>query len=389
MKLGRILIALLIALLSGALYQLPWFYNLELTALDLWFQIRGPLTPPKDVVLIAMDEASYDELGLSMNKAWPRSVHADLLDRLAKAKARKVVFDVVFLGPSDDLNADNKLASSFAKVPTAIGVDAGLAPGNEEIEEVYLPYKPFAEAVSELALVGRPEDKGYIRRFKYKRSNLTEGYRSLAEAGAELPSTADKPDANDFVNHYGPAGTIRTYSYADVLAPDFLPDSEFEDKVIYVGLILRTELGPAQKDSFLTPYQSKGRTFGVEIHAASAANLMATSWISRYSWFDETIGISGITFILSLLLLYTSPGLGLVCLLIATGAWITASYYSFLSHQFIPGASLFTVFAPLTYLLSTTVSYLTARKKQNILNKLSHTTSVQRWRRKLLRTLMP
>lgn len=55
-----------------------------------------PISP--QLVLVTVDEASLDALG---RWPWPRSYHARLIERLARAGARVIVFDVAFPYPSD------------------------------------------------------------------------------------------------------------------------------------------------------------------------------------------------------------------------------------------------------------------------------------------------
>ena len=47
--------------------------------------------------------------------AWPRSVHAELLDRLAAAGARSVLLDVIFSEPSSNPDSDRQLARSLCR----------------------------------------------------------------------------------------------------------------------------------------------------------------------------------------------------------------------------------------------------------------------------------
>src|SRR5574337_230838 len=80
------------------LANLPLFPLLELKASDLLFRLRGSLAPPKEIVVIAIDEPSFAEI--SRQWPWPRSLHARLIDQLKKAKARVIGFDILFAEPS-------------------------------------------------------------------------------------------------------------------------------------------------------------------------------------------------------------------------------------------------------------------------------------------------
>src|SRR2546423_2445612 len=59
------------------------------------FQLRGPKSPPPDVMIVAIDRASADELGLPA-PPWPRGYHAKLVNSLAQRGAKAILFDVVF-----------------------------------------------------------------------------------------------------------------------------------------------------------------------------------------------------------------------------------------------------------------------------------------------------
>ncbi|MCB0355135.1 MAG: adenylate/guanylate cyclase domain-containing protein [Bdellovibrionales bacterium] len=365
----KALLALCIALFAAGahlfFYPTAWVQRLEMLALDLWFNVRGTQATPGNVLLIAMDESSYAELGLSMNKAWPRAVHAKLLERLAAAGVSQVVFDVAFIGPSADPAGDDALTYSLSLLPSAIGVDDGTVPGQPGVVKVFLPYEPFQESVSTLALVGLPLDSGQARRFKTARSELTESFPTLAEAGAGFTAPyRDGPSQRDLIWFYGPSGTIPTYPYYQALDPQQLPDEALRGKVVYVGLALRTDIGPAQKDAFLTSFWTRGTTFGVEIHATAAENLLNHTWIKRKSETEEQwyLGLAAFGFagIFSLL----PPTLSAAALGFALLSWAIIAFSAFQSHLFVPGLFLVSIVLPVVYLVATLFYYFITVRKQ-------------------------
>ncbi|RMG40714.1 MAG: adenylate/guanylate cyclase domain-containing protein [Candidatus Dadabacteria bacterium] len=365
MKKAALLIPLLIAavILHAAVFLSPWGERLEMQAVDFWFNLRGPLKPPGDIVLVALDEDSYEELGVPMNQAWPRSLHARLLKRLARAGAKRAVFDVLFLGQSEDSGADSELAQALSGLPSVIGADLGTTVGEHKVQELFLPYEPFRAAVSQVAIVGLPEDYGVVRRFNTAMAGPAKGYPSLAEAAAGYSGM--RPEGlgpRDFINYYGPRGTIETYSYYEALDPDILPDSAFKDKIVFIGIALRTGLGPDQKDSFLTPFNSAGRTFGVEIHATAAGNLLQHNWIKRFSAGFELLYLSGLLIVLGALIFLIRPVFSWTVLLFGSVVWAAVTYNLFLRGLYLPGALLFTVFLPLLFLASTLYYYFVVLK---------------------------
>src|SRR5688572_6427152 len=75
-----------------------WREPFELRALNGAFLVRGPREPETPIVIIAIDESSFDELDLTW--PWPRQLHGQLLDFLRGAGAAVVGMDVLFSEPS-------------------------------------------------------------------------------------------------------------------------------------------------------------------------------------------------------------------------------------------------------------------------------------------------
>ena len=122
---SRLIKAILFGLIIGILGLLAGFSETisrldEDSGLGLLFKLRGQRTPPSDVVVVSIDKASSDQLGLPNNPdKWPRSVHARLVPILAKAGAAVTAFDVHFIearDPSDDA----KFAEAIAKAGNVV-----------------------------------------------------------------------------------------------------------------------------------------------------------------------------------------------------------------------------------------------------------------------------
>lgn len=76
--------------------------GLSLSAQDALMRARGPLSPPPDVVIVAIDEASLKQFG---RFPWGRSLLARALDQLATAQPKAVALTVLFSDattPGDD-----------------------------------------------------------------------------------------------------------------------------------------------------------------------------------------------------------------------------------------------------------------------------------------------
>ncbi|MEA3278299.1 MAG: CHASE2 domain-containing protein [Pseudomonadota bacterium] len=153
-------------LISATPFGQGWEEDLGLTSL---FRLRGPIEPPHDVVVISIDRASSDHLGLPNNpRKWPRDLHARLLDRLKEAGASVVAFDMMFQDPRDPARdrafgeavrrAGNVILFELLTreiVPTGTGGASG--PGEAIIEQRVPPIPALADAALGLAPFALPK----------------------------------------------------------------------------------------------------------------------------------------------------------------------------------------------------------------------------------------
>jgi adenylate cyclase len=118
MKKSR-LIAIAISSTIGILVLLFWwaglFYELENRSLDFNFRLRGKVPVSRDVSIIAFDERSFKELG---RWPWPREVHAKVIEKLTRAGAKAIAFDMLLPEP----DKGNPLSDeNFARASKASG----------------------------------------------------------------------------------------------------------------------------------------------------------------------------------------------------------------------------------------------------------------------------
>lgn len=266
----------------------PW----ELALYDTWFNIRGTVTPSGDVVVVGIDDASIAEIGLWL---WSREVYGRLLEQLALAPI--VSFDLIL-----DVPGEPEEDQAFSQ---AMGEHGGVVLATmfsffQEDGEVYteliVPADPFWETLLATGFVNTPQDlDNKVRGITPVDLNLMEdpypalsiatallamGYApddleltgsSLRVGERLLPLTGEGKLLLDF---YGPAGTIPTYSLADVVFGR-VPPEEFRGKVVLVGVT-----SPLFHDQVETPF-TKGNLVldgrlappGVELHATVVENM--------------------------------------------------------------------------------------------------------------------
>src|ERR1700747_3140246 len=80
------------------------------------FHLRGAARAPPEVVIVAIDEQSAQKLRLpSKPSEWPRDLHARLVERLARAGARVICFDLTFDTPGRAPQSDQGFAAAIGR----------------------------------------------------------------------------------------------------------------------------------------------------------------------------------------------------------------------------------------------------------------------------------
>ena len=97
--------------------------QIELRVLDWHARLRGPLPPPANVTIVAIDEASLELVG---RWPWPRTHTAEIVRRLADEGARVIALDLLMNEP--DENSRLVLARGLADRYRELGL--GRAPGS-------------------------------------------------------------------------------------------------------------------------------------------------------------------------------------------------------------------------------------------------------------------
>ncbi len=87
-----------------------WLHRLDLLAYDLLLPRRAAAVEP--ALVVAIDDASLARLG---RWPWPRSVHADLIERLHAAGARSIAMAIMFAEPDPDPAGDMALAQAMQR----------------------------------------------------------------------------------------------------------------------------------------------------------------------------------------------------------------------------------------------------------------------------------
>ena len=201
----------------------------EQETLDVRFAVRGTQAV-QGLAVVAIDEKTFSQL----SPTWPfrRRLHAQMLDRLRKAGVRQVVYDVQFTEPSDRPADDLALYDAVARAGHVI-----LATGESDAHgrtRVLGGDEALAQAGGAKAAASTfPHDAGGVIR-RYAAGDT--GLATIAAAVAKrLGAPLGRFDAGTaLIDFRGPAGTIPTYSFVDVLKGR-IGAAQLRGKTIVVG----------------------------------------------------------------------------------------------------------------------------------------------------------
>jgi CHASE2 domain-containing sensor protein len=205
--------------------------DLENSTIDTRFALRGA-ERPNHLLVVAIDDKTFSQLRLKW--PFPRSLHGKAIDRLTKAGARQIVYDVQFTEPTterQDLALYDAVARSRRVVLATTATDdhghTNVLGGDENL----------ARAHAVAAAANLPSERGgTIRRFGFKGPGLkTLGVVTAERATgrALAPSSFGKKGA--WIDFRGPPGTVPTVSFSDLLAGQVNP-ALIKDSVVVIGV---------------------------------------------------------------------------------------------------------------------------------------------------------
>jgi CHASE2 domain-containing sensor protein len=257
-RLLPLIAAAVVAVLAGlAVHLTGALDSLERQSLGARFEVRGE-QPPDELVVVGIDDATFDELGVS----WPfkRSLHARAVDRIHAAGARTIVYDVQFTEPtkeSEDLALYDALGRAGGAVLATSESDSrgrtNVLGGDENLRAI-----DSRAAGSDLT----NDSTGAIERFPYSVSGL----KSLGVVAAERVSGRPVDpkhfdDGQARIDFRGGPGTIRTVSFADVV------DGKVDPAVLRGKIVVVGATAPTLRDVHNTPVHGDELMSGPEAQA--------------------------------------------------------------------------------------------------------------------------
>ncbi|WP_375501021.1 CHASE2 domain-containing protein [uncultured Nostoc sp.] len=281
---------------SGELVQL-----MENKALSAFFQVRGPILPPEDIVILAIDDQSisvpaqyyktnpkrYAYLETLESYPYKRAAYAQVITKLIKAGVRSVAVDVVFDTPSsygatDDRQLQAVLQKYGSKV-TLAAVYENSQTHQGSFMQLIDPQQMFHTGSVSIGSVNFPlEADGKVHRLASEFSkllaedNFIEKLPSFDEAAIRTTQVNYPRPKGDRIHFWGSAGTFEQIPFWHVLDPEnwntYLQQGKvFKDKIVLIGATdkLNNDYYPVAASNSAKPMS------GVEIHANAIATLMS------------------------------------------------------------------------------------------------------------------
>jgi adenylate cyclase len=275
------------ALASTGLGLLLYWTNsldrVELATVDARFSIRGTEKPPKDLIVVAIDDYSFgkrDVGGMGFRfQDWTRRYHAQVLRNLHRDGARVIAYDVQF---TEESKGEKGRAADLALYDAA-GVAKPVVFSTTEVDErgCINPAKYEPQGITCTAILGgepnlraigahsanglfRQDSDGVIRRQPYRVDHLkTMGVVTVeTETGHTVKPAPTGRDA--YIDFAGKPGTIPEISFSKVYFNRF-PKGTFRGKTVVVGPV-----APSLQDVHATSVGG-GNMAGAEIQANAIA----------------------------------------------------------------------------------------------------------------------
>ncbi len=260
---GRLLplVMVVVTVLGVIAYRAEAFGEFELRSVDQRFAVRGEQKPPADLVVVEIDDVTFD---LDLRWPFPRSVHGKVVDRISADEPNSITYDVQFSeAASPSLTqlasqAASRLglrASRARQILDQIGMDDDIALANALINTDRKTALSFTETndKGQVNVLGSgpeplkqlevragnglfPTDSGgVIRRVAYELNEL----QSLGVVAAEIATgrkvdRADFPEDGAWIDYYGGPGTLNRVSFSDVFE-NKVAKGFFRGKNVVVG----------------------------------------------------------------------------------------------------------------------------------------------------------
>lgn len=242
-RIGLFISALTAAAAGVLAFQAGVAYEVELDTIDIRFRIRGEQPVDDEVAVVAIDEATLDDFG----GRWPleNMRHAAMINRLTRAGVSAIAYDVEFIEALGS-QGDSALVPSIRRAtlggtPVVLATSRMTMGGGSGIFGDGQALTFSGASVGDARHVFGPD--WVVRNFRGADKGVVGFATASVEAASGEAADIDSfPDGGAWIDYRGNAGTIPTYSFADVLDGS-ITDEQLRDRIVVVGPTASTLIG--------------------------------------------------------------------------------------------------------------------------------------------------
>ena len=363
----RIIEAAVAVLALGALWLLsftPQWRQLEFKTFDAYTALaaRGPGDTP--VVIVAIDEPSFRELGLHW--PFPRRTHAELIERAASDGALVIAFDLLFAEATNAAD-DGRMADAIRRARNVVLAKTREKSQTSVSREWTLvePLPELIEAGARTGEVGVDPDADFVVRMMPSFADSFD--REIVRLAHAKEAAGVSNAVQTLVRYEGPHGSFPTVHYYQALSPGMLPAGFFKDKIVLIGLDVHAspEVTRRQADLYNSPFlDAEGGVMpGVEIHANIISNLLQGRALIPASQTLNTMVAGLLVLGVGLVGARRSPTATAATLAALSTALLGLTYVLFVSYDLWLSPLLPIAAAAAMFIVQTAVGFLTERRR--------------------------
>ena len=234
--------------------------------------------PDPNIVIVGMDERSFDEIGLW---PWPRYFMADAITKLTQMEAAAIGISVLYDAYSvveHDISLAEAAAQTDRLILAAMGIFGSGTHFEMEAEDYILPFDELSEVVKTGFINVIPDDDGVMRNAltSVKYGDITvhslpyEVYRAYCRATGTPENDIPLDRSGQFpINYAARHGRFPVFSLWGLINDEYSPEL-FKDSIVLIGQYAQG-IG---SDFFQTPLDRGMPAYGVEIYANMIQNML-------------------------------------------------------------------------------------------------------------------
>lgn len=381
----------LIIMISALIFVLifPFSEILELKTRDLRAQFRGGIKGEVPLVIVAIDDASFEKINIRW--PWPRQILGEAIVRLKDAGAQTIGLDIMLGDGGYNSEEDEILAGA---IEYAGNIVLPIKRDVREVGSVMIDYFDMPLAIFEIPAESNgfvnlliDKDNSFRRQLPYDNSlgeprfffalSILAAYeksqitmeKSVLQVGERIIATAH--DKSLFINYAQP-GSFPVIPFYKVLGDDFDGDF-FKEKIVLVGAYFKES-----HDRKLTPFENESGLYGVEIHANILNTIYSENFLRDANRTSELIILLFLSALGAILFIRMKPNRGLLLAFVITLVYGALSFFLYVTSGFIIEIfdPIFTVF--LSWLGAVLYNYLIVEKeKKYVRNTFSRFVSAE------------